>query len=196
LTSARVEVTPSPDTEDIQISNIIEKVKEKWEREAKHPRVDHETAQTEFEEFSYPDTDHYVKQKNVPENDPDKTVIISPGLRATQLTATDAGINNVAGNTNAFEETVVISPNENLQQAGPDIPEKASDYLQDMVPSPEVDDLEKTVRITMNPVTNSENTEKSLGSQENGEQDNAQQYDDEIDFLTETVVLRPIKKDG
>jgi hypothetical protein len=196
LTSARVEVTPSPDTEDIQISNIIEKVKEKWEREAKHPRIDHETAQTEFEEFAYPDTDHYVKQKNVPENDPDKTVIISPGLRATQLTATDAGINNVAGNTNAFEETVVISPNENLQQAGPDIPEKTSDYLQDMVPSPEVDDLEKTVRITMNPVTNSENTEKSLGSQENGGQDNAQQYDDEIDFLTETVVLRPIKKDG
>jgi len=65
-----------------------------------------------------------------------------------------------------------------------------------MVPSPEVDDLEKTVRITMNPVTNSENTEKSLGSQENGEQDNAQQHDDEDDFLTETVVLRPIKKDG
>lgn len=196
LTSARAKVTQVPDTQDVEISEILDKVKDKWEWEAKQSRPGHESAQTEFEEFAYPDTNYHVKQKNVPDNDLDKTVIISSSLVGIQPTENDTGGNNVAGSTSAFEETVVIPPKKKLKQNYPDVTKKTSDNIQDMVPPPGVDDLEKTVRIPMNPGANSENTEKTSDYQENSTQDSEQQHDDEDDFLTETVVLRPIKKDG
>ncbi len=196
LTSARGEATQVPDIQDTQVFYILDKVKDKWEREAKQLRAGHETAQTEFEEFAYPDTNHHVKQKNVPDNDSDQTVIISSSSVGIQPTGNDTGENNVAGSTSAFEETVVIPPKKNLKQDYSDVTEKTSYSIQDMVPPPGVDDLEKTVRIPMNPGANSKNTENISDYQENSNQDSEQQHDDEDDFLTETVVLRPIKKDG
>jgi len=197
LSPAQAETKHIHNSDDLEIFNIIEKVKEKWEQNEKQSPVDMASPRTGFEEFVYPESDQSEQPKTVQESDSDKTLIIPPGSKTTPMTP--AAITGVSGvdDGNAFEETVIISPNEKYsQQAGSDPIEKTSDPLQNIAPSSGDEELEETIQIRANAESipiDTEGRQKSIGDIV---KDNSRKYDDEDDFLTETVVLRPIKKDG
>ena len=152
------------DSDSIEIFNIIEKVKEKWELTENQSRVDTATVQTGFEEFVYPD----------------KTVIIPSGSGIARATAAAINVSAV-DDGNAFEETVIISTRENRRN----------------ITAPSGDeDLEDTVQMSANSGAGAIDNEEKQEFPENIVGNNPQQYDDEEDFLTETVVLSSIKKDG
>ncbi len=193
----QVETDHVLDSEDLEILNILGKVKKKWERDIKRPLVDKTTPQTGFEEFIYPHTDHSRNRKNDQESDQEKTVIIpSSSSGRDQIPVTDAGNINSAASGDGLEETVVIPPGENSPQwINSDLLGRSSNQVQDMALPADTGDLEKTVRIPVNPVSPPGDVEKRQEATENTGRKDEEQYDDEDDFLTETVVLRPVKRD-
>jgi len=165
LSSAQIETDHIQNSDDIEIYNIIEKVKEKW------------------------------GQKVDADNTQDKTVIIPPSTGISQMTVAETDHVDVVAAGNAFDETVIIlSEGKHPRQACCDPFEKTSDPLQSMVSPVGDEDLEETVQIRPNQGTGPIDTEEQLDFPENSvKRDHLPQDDD--DFLTETVVLRPIKKE-
>ncbi len=186
--------------ENLEIFNILKTVEHRWKEEIEDSGPEIKNSPQDSEEstsHAQQLVENSQSQNTISTDDSEQTVIIPSGSEQPQ----PPGVNLEKGGSTElpsdFEETVLISPQNDIQEQIAPVPieRQPQTKISPSTPADE-DDLEKTVRIKPRQDAESIEPQTQTKSPLITEEINTQQVDDDDDFLTETVVLRPTKKDG
>lgn len=187
------ESTSPEESENVALFGIIDTIQKKWQQDLQTSQTKQSIENSDFTESISQESVHLKKETPTETEDPEKTIMMSARSKESVITestmSTDSPLDN-----HGFDDTHIVAPRTDQQilSSPPETP--PDDFSNTSVSSEE--ELEKTVRIKRQSKPQPADTNIQRNDFENKLKTERPVDDDEDNFLTETVVLRPKRKNG